>query len=123
MITLDQYLMGRKEGLTPDLLKNAQDTINKVNRLLQLFGSTRKVTSGYRPAAINAAVGGAKRSKHMLCKACDLEDRDGKLDAWCYDNQPKLAEIGLWLEHPSATPGWCHIQTVPPKSGVRVFRP
>lgn len=123
MITLDQYLMGRKEGLTSDLLSNAQDTINKVNRLLQLFGSTRKVTSGYRPAAINAAVGGAKKSNHMLCKACDLEDKDGKLDAWCYDNQPKLAEIGLWLEHPSATPGWCHLQTVPPKSGVRVFRP
>ena len=57
----------------------------------------------------------------MLCKACDLEDVDGKLDKWCMDNLHILAEIGLWLEHPSATKTWCHIQTVPPKSGKRVY--
>ena len=123
MVTVDQYLMNRKSGLTFELLENAIDTVEKVNKLLGYFGSIRTVTSGYRPAAINAAVGGAKLSNHMLCKACDLEDKDGKLDNWCMENQDKLKEVGLWLEHPSATKGWCHLQTVPPRSGNRVFKP
>lgn len=123
MITLEKYLMGRKEGLTPDLLSNAQDTVEKVNKLLDYFGFAREVTSGYRTAGVNTLVGGAKKSNHMICKACDLEDRDGKLDNWCMDNQDKLESIGLWLEHPSATKGWCHVQTVPPRSGKRVFFP
>ena len=115
--------MGRKEGLTPDLLSNAQDTVEKVNKLLDYFGFAREVTSGYRTAGVNTLVGGAKKSNHMICKACDLEDRDGKLDNWCMANQDKLESIGLWLEHPSATKGWCHVQTVPPRSGKRVFFP
>ena len=123
MITVEQFLMGRKEGLTADLLSNAQETVEKVNQLLDYFGFNRKVTSGYRPASVNASVGGAKKSNHMLCKACDLEDTDGKLDNWCMSNQDKLAQVGLWLEHPSATKGWCHVQTVAPKSGNRVFYP
>ena len=123
MIILEKYLMGRKEGLTPDLLSNAQDTVEKVNKLLDYFGFAREVTSGYRTAGVNTLVGGAKKSNHMICKACDLEDRDGKLDNWCMANQDKLESIGLWLEHPSATKGWCHVQTVPPRSGKRVFFP
>lgn len=124
MITVDDYLMNRKSGLTFELLENAIDTVEKVNKLLDVFGSQRKVTSGYRPASVNAAIpNAAKKSNHMLCKACDLEDVDGKLDKWCMDNLHRLDEIGLWLEHPSATKTWCHIQTVPPKSGKRVFYP
>lgn len=123
MITVDDYLMGRKSGLTFELMENALDTVEKVNLLLAAFGETRKVSSGYRPPEINAKVGGAKKSNHMLCKACDLVDVDGSLDKWCMENQEKLAEIGLWLEHPSATKGWCHVQTVSPRSGNRVFYP
>lgn len=123
MITVDDYLMNRKDGLTFELLENAMTTVEKVNLLLQKSGFTRKVTSGYRPSAINKSVGGAKLSNHMTCKACDLEDKDGKLDDWCMKHQDELAAIGLWLEHPSATNGWCHVQTVPPKSGNRVFYP
>lgn len=123
MITVDDYLMNRKDGLTFELLSNAMDTVEKVNLLLEAFGEHRRVTSGYRPAYVNEKVGGAKRSNHMLCKACDLADVGGKLDQWCMDNQDKLSEIGLWLEHPSATVGWCHVQTVPPRSGNRVFKP
>ena len=48
---------------------------------------------------------------------------EGEIDAWCMDHLDFLAEAGLWLEHPSATKGWCHLQQVPPKSGRRVFYP
>jgi hypothetical protein len=115
--------MNRKDGLTFELMENAIDTVEKVNHLLEQFGSHRKVTSGYRPAAINASVGGAKKSNHMICKACDLEDADGKLDQFCLDNPNILMALGLYQEHPSATKGWCHVQTVAPKSGNRVFYP
>ena len=123
MKTVNEYLMGRRDGLTFELLENAIDTVEKVNLLLEAFGGSRKITSGYRPAAVNAAVGGAKKSNHMLCKACDLSDPDGSLDKWCMNNLDVLERIGLWLEHPVATPTWCHIQTVPPRSGNRVFKP
>lgn len=125
MVTLNDYLMGRDKlaPVSDDVLDNAGVTVGRVNELLAAFGEPRRVTSGYRPASINAAVGGAKKSNHMTCQACDLEDHNGRLDAWCMNNLDTLKRIGLWLEHPSATPGWCHVQTVPPKSGNRVFYP
>jgi hypothetical protein len=82
------------------------------------------VSSGWRPQAINAALANASpRSKHLSCEAIDLEDPEGALDAWCLRNLDALEAVGLWLEHPDATPGWCHLQTVPPRSGRRVFMP
>ena len=39
MITVDDYLMNRKSGLTFELLENAIDTVEKVNKLLDAFGS------------------------------------------------------------------------------------
>ncbi len=127
-LKLADYYMGRdreyRQELTPELRANARETIRRVNRLLKRAGLTRKVSSGWRPEAVNAAVpGAAKGSKHISCLAIDLEDRDGKLDAWCMAHLEVLAEIGLWLEHPDATPDWCHLQTLPPRSGNRVFEP
>lgn len=127
-LKLADYYMGRdaeyRSELTGELRANARDIVKRVNRLLQRAGMTRKVTSGWRPAALNATVpGAASGSKHISCLAIDLEDRDGALDAWCMANLPVLEELGLWLEHPRATRGWCHLQTRPPRSGNRVFEP
>lgn len=134
-ITLAQFWMGRDKThaseLTPEIRANAAETVRRVNLLLAAAGLVRGVNSGWRPAGINAGTpGAAKRSKHLLGLACDLADADGKLDAWCMANLPVLAKIGLWLEHPAATKnparfgeGWCHVQTVPPRSGNRVFMP
>jgi len=63
---------------------------------------------GFRPASCTI---GAKNSAHKTGQAVDLYDPDGALDAWCMNNQDKLVQLGLWLEHPSATPGWCHVTT------------
>ncbi len=123
MITLDDYWMGRDKifanELTPALRANAEDLLRRVNALLAEFGETRQVVSGWRPPAVNAAIhGSAVRSKHMTCQAVDLSDPDGDLDEWCMEHQHILArpDIDLYLEHPSATKNWCHLQTVPPKS-------
>lgn len=103
---------------------SAQQIVQRVNGLLLAFGEPRGVNSGWRPSAINAATpGSAQFSKHMTGQACDLADPHGDLDEWCLDNLEILEQLGLWLEHPAATKGWCHVQTVPPRSGKRVFYP
>jgi hypothetical protein len=127
-LKLTDYYMGRdreyRHELTPALRANARETLRRVNQLLKRAGLSRKITSGWRPAAVNATVPGAARgSKHISCIAIDLEDRDGALDAWCLAHLDVLEDIGLWLEHPDATPDWCHLQTLPPPSGNRVFEP
>jgi len=128
LITLADYYMGRDrrfpDELTDEKRSNAEEMVDKANELLTRFGETRKVNSGWRPASINnATVGAAPKSKHMTCEAIDLEDKDGSLDAWCLENLDVLQEIGLWLEHPDSTDGWCHVQLIPPRSGNRVFKP
>jgi hypothetical protein len=128
MITLADYFMGRDQQygaeLTEELRVNAGHVVARANLLLSRAGFERRVTSGWRPAAINATLeNAAKESRHIVCLAVDIEDGDGALDAWCMANPRALEDIGLWLEHPSATPRWCHVQIVPPRSGMRVFHP
>lgn len=128
MITLPDYWMGRDskypDDLTPEIEGNAIELIARVNLLMESFGQERAVNSGWRPPAVNASVrGAAVKSKHMLGLAVDLADPDGELDDWCMDNLGELERVGLWLEHPSATKNWCHLQSVPPRSGKRVFYP
>jgi hypothetical protein len=141
MITVDDYFMGRREthplALTPDIERNATRTVNVANALLARamsagihLGTNPKtgsgVNSGWRPPALNAATkGAATNSKHMTGMAVDVYDPDGKIDAWLMTEagQQALKDVGIWIEHPDATPGWSHWQIVPPGSGRRVFHP
>jgi len=127
-ITLTDYFMGRDAlhpaELTDVLRRNAAATVQRANALMEHAGLVRCVNSGWRPHAINASIAHASaRSKHLTCEAIDLADDDESLDRWCLAHLSVLAEIGLWLEHPNATPGWCHVQIVAPRSGRRVFMP
>lgn len=128
-MNLDDYWMGRDreyaDELTTSIEQQAQITISRANRLLESFGDTlRTITSGWRPVEVNAKTpGAAPFSRHMTGQAVDIADPEGDLDEWCLANQDVLASIGLWMEHPASTKGWCHVQTVPPKSGNRVFYP
>jgi hypothetical protein len=110
------------------------EAANKLLVLAKLAGVTLEtsprtgsiVSSGWRPPAVNEATpGAAPRSKHLSCQAVDLYDPDGDLDDWLMtdDGQHVMQDLGLWLEHPAATKTWCHVQTVPPRSGRRVFYP
>ena len=141
MISLADYFMGRREtfglALTPDIERNAARTALLVGQLLDAAAAAglvlpanprtgTVVSSGWRPPALNAATpGAAVNSKHMTGLACDVYDPDGDLDEWLAQpaGEAALVRIGLWIEHPSATKGWCHLQTVPPRSGRRVFYP
>ena len=134
MITLDDFWMGRdkthSKDLTTDIVRAAEITVQRANMALGEFRfatndtELRNVNSGWRPPGVNRDTpGAALRSKHMLGQAVDISDPDGDLDDWCLAHLDILSRIGLWLEHPAATKGWCHLQTVPPKSGNRVFYP
>lgn len=129
LLTLDSYLMGRnlthKDEYSGQLEANALDLIKRVNNLLNdLRIDAIKVSSGWRPSAINARAGGAKRSLHMQCKAVDLMDHDGLIKCAILSHPEKLLEYGLWMEHQDSTPGWCHLDTgVRSHRPIRVFKP
>lgn len=142
LITLKDYWMGRDRKyplqLGSDTRRNADLTVRLANEFLaealasKLVDLERHpengafVSSGWRPPQVNSTTkGAAPRSHHIFGRAIDLYDPDGDLDSWATsdDGLSALKSIGLWLEHPSKTPGWCHIQIVPPRSGNRVFMP
>ena len=130
MITLEAYWMGRDkeyaDELTDEIRANAQVTVDRVNELLARAGrsSIDRLSSGFRPKAINDATSNAaKGSKHLTAEAADIPDADRLLAGWCMDNLDVLREIGLWAEDPRWTPTWLHVQIVPPKSGKHVFIP
>lgn len=128
MLTLADYYKGRDTeypaDLTPKIEANADLTVALANQLLYNFGEMRKVNSGWRPPAVNAGTpGAAVFSRHMTGEAIDLYDPEGDLDEWCLAHPEILEKLGLWQEHPASTKGWCHVQTVPPKSQNRVFYP
>jgi len=141
MITVNHYFMGRREQypkeLTPEIERNALLTVELVGRLLtqaRSYGVSLDlnpktgslIASGWRPPEFNAKVAGAApNSKHMTGQAVDIYDPDGDLDDWLMtgEGQAALAALNLWMEHPSATKSWSHLQTLPPRSGRRVFYP
>lgn len=134
MLTEEAYF--KLKGTYPfefnaQIYANGVETLKRANRLLEIFRDATGadlaeygINSGWRPPSYNKAIANAARkSKHMTGEAIDINDDDGDLDQWCMDNLNILEGIGLWLEHPSATKGWCHLQIVPPRSGRRVFYP
>jgi hypothetical protein len=130
MIILSDYWMGRDIAyplaLTPDIKRNAITTVALANELLAIFGQGRRVNSGWRPPAVNAATANAApMSKHMTGQAIDLADPEGDLDDWLMGDigQAAMTRLGLWHEHPASTKSWAHLQTVPPRSGRRTFYP
>lgn len=134
MISLSDYYMGRDVKfaleLTEEMQKNAATTIAKASEILSAFGEDRKVTSGWRPSAINKAQGGSVNSKHIYCQAIDLEDNDHKLGLWAIQNIERLKELGVYMESltkthnpPDGMGSWVHFQIVAPKSGKIIFMP
>lgn len=134
MITTTDYWMDRDKDfpneLTDVIRENASHTVSRVNLLLTVYkkdtgdSEPKLISSGWRPPQVNSKTpNAAVRSKHMTGEAIDIADPEGELDQWCMDNLDELERIGLYLEHPSATKNWCHLQIVAPKSGRRVFYP
>lgn len=135
IITTNDYLMGRDskfpEELTPEVITNITILLEKVNALLfELKISSAKVSSGWRPAAINANVANsAKKSHHMTGKAIDiLDDKSQSLANKILTNPDVLKKYDLWLEDPAHTKGkntnWVHLDLGPRADRpLRMFKP
>ena len=86
------------------------------------FGAPVVITSGYRTAAHNAAVGGSKSSQHLLGRAADLWVEGTTVEAvaaYAESLLPGRGGIGRYpkdAKHPTRTTGWVHIDTRPGKS-------
>jgi hypothetical protein len=114
--------------LTSAMQLNIEILHHRMNIIRAEWGKPMRVTSGVRSIADHRRIYANKKvvripmgSKHLTAQACDIEDKDGALMAWCKTNVPLLERVGLWLE--ADTKGWCHFQTVPPGSGNRFFKP
>jgi hypothetical protein len=107
------------DDYTNEILANAKITLEKVNSLLEELGMLScQVSSGWRPPSVNKAIGGAKRSLHTQGKAIDIRDGDGSIAKTIEDRPDLLKKYDLWLEDPSFTKGWCHLDW-----GTRTDRP
>lgn len=123
MISVKEYLMGRDAEFPLDMLqaRNMAELLSRVNWLLAKLEIETKVTSGYRPSAINKKIGGAKMSTHTVCAGIDLADSSGLIAKKFLDNLDLLEKVGLWLESPTYTKGWTHLDMRERKN--RVFIP
>ena len=107
---------------------NAIGLLKYVNDLIYQLGIDPVVTSGFRPPSYNKTVkGAAKKSNHQYGLAIDLSDPKKELAKMIcgedFDDINILREFNLYAEHPNYTKNWLHIQSVPPQSGKRIFKP
>lgn len=113
---------------TPEIDANLNDLLVKINQVRQAYNTPMIVTSGLRSEAqqqqlIADEKSTATKSNHLLGQAVDIQDTDGTLRDWVKRNMDLMIEIGFWFEDFSHTIGWLHFQTIPPKSGNRIFIP
>ena len=83
------------------------------------FGKAVVITSGYRTAAHNAAVGGSKSSQHLLGKAADIQVADTTVEAvaaYAESLMPDWGGVGRYPVKAGRTKGWVHVDTRPNKS-------
>ena len=86
------------------------------------FGKPVHITSGYRTAAHNAAVGGSKSSQHLLGRAADFYVEGVPVEtvaAYAETLLPGRGGIGRYpkdAKHPKRSTGWVHIDTRANKS-------
>ena len=109
---------------TQEVRRNAEILAGRTSALIADF-LKHCVSSGFRHSEANDMVGGSKKSNHMKGAALDIYSLAHWLKKdWIENGEDSLlVKHDLYLEDPDYTSSWCHLQTVPPGSGRRVFIP
>jgi hypothetical protein len=129
-----------KHVLTKEQEENQVKLHKAVNELRKIWGKPMIVTSGVRSWEEHVAIYNKvsrptkipKYSSHLTGAACDIWDRGQVLGKFLSQDvedshkagKPSLLEkLGLYMESPTVTLTWVHLQITPPKSGNRIFLP
>lgn len=128
MIKKEEILKNRHikyaSSYTPEISDNIDKILIPLNILRKRYGKPMDVSSGWRPPAVNDATSNAAtKSNHLKGLAVDFKDSDGKLRDWVVEHLEWLAGLGFYFEDFRWTPGWVHLQIVPPNSKRRVYIP
>lgn len=78
------------------------------------FGKPVTTTSGYRTAAHNAAVGGAKSSQHLYGRAADIRVQGVSVEdvaAYAESLMPDWGGVGRYPVKAGRATGWVHVDT------------
>jgi len=140
MISLSDYFGAKR--LNPEVTElmrlNATGLLDRVNDLLAeareageynnwIDVDTGTCVSGTKGGSgdggfrLSYSTTGARNSQHRHARAVDVYDPHNTLDTFISDTL--LMRHGLYREAPGKTPGWCHLQSVPPSSGRHTFLP
>ena len=106
-----------KDGSDPVFVDTA--LVELLEQLRAHFGKAVTITSGYRTAAHNRAVGGSKSSQHLLGRAADIQVQDTDplaVAAYVESLMPGWGGVGRYPVKAGRTKGWVHVDTRPNKS-------
>ena len=102
-----------------DAIMIDQTLVVLLQAIREHFNKPITITSGYRTAAHNAAVGGSKSSQHLLGKAADIQVADTTVEAvaaYAESLMPDWGGVGRYPVKAGRTKGWVHVDTRPNKS-------
>ena len=102
-----------------DAIMIDQTLVVLLQAIREHFGKPVTITSGYRTAAHNTAVGGAKSSQHLLGRAADIQVQDTDplaVAAYAESLMPGWGGVGRYPVKPGRARDWVHVDTRPNKS-------
>ena len=116
--------LGIKNEPTKQALVNLESLVlNILDPLRAAWGGAIKVTSGYRSAALNKAVGGSPTSAHRYGYAADIVPADRRIAAfkafcvkWLKDNQVNFDQ---YIDEVGGGSEWVHIGIKSPSGNQR----